>query len=117
MQKHVAAMYQVKASWTLVAHNIGVLERDRVRQPGLPAARLGDLKHIPRQIDAMYARAERLGDQKRRPAKATSNIKDIHIRREFHQAEDIACGGFTAGADEIAPVDRFVLVDFVQAVL
>ncbi len=48
-------------------------------------------------------RAELLGDQKRGPAETASTIKDMHIRRECHQAEDISLGGLAAGADEIAP--------------
>jgi hypothetical protein len=65
----------------------------------------------------MHARAECLGDQKRCTTKTTADIKDIDIRRECDQAEDISCGSFTTGADEIAPIDRFVLANFVKRIL
>src|SRR3954465_8208047 len=65
----------------------------------------------------MHACAKHLGQQKRRPAKTAANIKNIHIRHERDQAENVARGSFAAGTNEIAPVDRFILANFVGSVL
>src|SRR5262245_46683519 len=117
MQKDVATMDQLAVGRAFVAYNIGVLKCDHMRQPGLPAARLGDLKHVVRQIDAMHPRAERLCHQKRGAAQAAADIEDLHIWLEYYQAEDITRRSLPAGADEIAPVDRLVFANFAQAVL